>query len=135
MRLEHVGIAVKDIEHALKTFEALLGTAAYKSEHVDSEQVMTHFFDADGIKIELLEATDPDSVIARFVEKRGPGIHHLAFHVDDLAATRTRMEDLGFRVIGDGEKAGADGKRILFLHPKDTGGVLIECCSPTVDSD
>ena len=129
MRLEHVGIAVSNIEDALKTFEALLGTSRYKTEQVESENVVTHFLWADGVKIELLESTDPESAVSRFLEKRGDGIHHLAFHVDDLDLARNKLSSMGFQVIGREAKSGADGKRIFFVHPKDVVGVLIECCT------
>ena len=129
MRLEHIGIAVDDIEQALATFEALLGEAPYKTEEVPSEHVITHFFDVEGTKIELLESTEPESVIARFIERRGAGVHHLAFQVDDLEAVRKTMEEKGFRVLGGSIRDGADGKRVLFLHPRDTAGVLIEYCA------
>lgn len=129
MRLEHVGIAVSNIEDALKTFEDLLGTSRYKTEEVASENVITHFFWADGVKIELLESTHPESVVSRFLNKRGEGVHHLAFSVDDLQFARIKLESLGFRIIGEESKSGADGKRIFFLHPKDAFGVLIECCA------
>jgi len=135
MRLEHIGIAVDDIDRALATFEALLGRAPYKTEEVPSESVITHFFDLDGTKIELLQPMDPESVVARFVARRGGGIHHLAFQVDDLEDVQKTMEAKGFRVLGDGIRQGADGKRVLFLHPKDTAGVLIEYCTSVTSDD
>jgi methylmalonyl-CoA/ethylmalonyl-CoA epimerase len=128
MRLEHIGIAVDDVALALETFEDLLGRSAYKREIVESENVVTHFFEVDGVKIELLEATQDDSPVGRFVQKRGGGIHHLAFQVDDLDSTRRRLEQSGYRILSE-PKPGADGKRIFFLHPADTAGVLVEYCS------
>ena len=129
MQLEHVGIAVKDIDGALRTFEALLGHPPYKVEDVLSESVRTHFFGAGSVKIELLESLDPSSTLARFIEKRGEGLHHLAFIVQDLDATVERMRDRGFEIVGDGITSGADEKKIFFIHPKSTNGVLIECCA------
>ena len=143
MRLEHIGIAVGNIDDAVDTYSRLLENLPYKVERVESEQVDTHFLWADGVKIELLAATSDDSVIHKFIQKRGEGLHHLAFSVDDLSETAERLSRAGFRII-DGEtlgtdntarsyetvgKDGADGKSIFFLHPKDTHGVLIECCS------
>jgi methylmalonyl-CoA/ethylmalonyl-CoA epimerase len=130
MRLEHIGIAVDDIESTVRVFEALLQTQVYKTENVESEDVATHFLALDGTKIELLEATSDESVVARFVDRRGPGVHHLAFHVDDLAGAMERLRASGFRILGDGIRPGADGKEVFFLHPRDTAGVLIEFCSP-----
>ncbi|GMQ83122.1 MAG: methylmalonyl-CoA epimerase [Rhodothermia bacterium] len=129
MRLEHVGIAVRDAEEALKTFEALLGKPRYKVEDVPSESVRTHFFGANGVKIEILESLDPNSPVARFIRKRGEGLHHLAFSVQDLDATIERMRQLGFEIVGDGIRSGADEKRVFFIHPKSANGVLIECCT------
>lgn len=129
MRLEHVGIAVRDVETALETFESLLGSPPYKMEEVESEGVATHFFRAGDVKIELLESMNADSSIARFLENRGEGLHHLAFEVDDLDAARDRLTARGFRLVGNARRPGADGKSIFFLHPKDTAGVLIECCA------
>jgi len=129
MRLEHVGIAVSNIELALKTFEDLLDTSRYKTEKVSSENVITHFLWAGGVKIELLESTHAESAVSRFLKKRGEGIHHLAFSVHDLDLVRNKMTSLGFHIIGEQSQSGADGKRIFFLHPKDAFGVLIECCA------
>lgn len=133
MRLEHIGIAVDDIEATVGIFERLLQTTVYKEENVASEGVVTHFLDVGGTKVELLEATGEESVISRFVERRGPGVHHLAFHVDDLAGTMVLLQERGFRVLGDGIRPGADAKRVFFLHPHDTAGVLIEFCSPVAE--
>jgi methylmalonyl-CoA epimerase len=128
MRLEHVGIAVRDAASTVKILERLFGVAPYRSEIVESEAVRTFFFDADGTKVELLEATGPESPIARHIERRGEGLHHLAFEVADLDAAFQEMADRGFRPLNESPKRGADGKRIFFLHPRDTGGVLVELC-------
>lgn len=129
MKLEHIGIAVDQIDVALQTFEQLIGHAAYKSEHVEGEKVDTHFFSVAGVKLELLSATDEQSVIKRFIEKRREGIHHLAFSVSDLHGAASRLRAAGFEIIGEDEKEGADGKSIFFLHPRMTHGVLIEFCA------
>ena len=126
--LEHIGIAVSDIEASLTHFRTLFGAEPYKTEDVESEGVRTHFFDAGGTKIELLESLHDDSPIARFLEKRGPGLHHLAFRSDDVDADFNRLKEAGYRVLGDKPKPGADGKQIFFVHPSDTAGVLTEFC-------
>lgn len=128
MVLEHIGIAVRDIQTSLKHFEVMFGATPYKMEEVASEGVRTHFFDAGGTKIELLESLHDDSPVARFLEKRGPGLHHLAFRSDDAEADFQRLKEAGYRVLGDGPKQGADGKSIFFVHPGDTEGVLTEFC-------
>jgi len=125
-KLEHIGIAVKSLEESNKLFARLLGKAHYKIEEVASEGVRTSFFDVGGIKIELLEATSNESPIAKFIEKRGEGIHHLAFASDHIEEDIKTLE--GFTPLSDQPKKGADNKRILFLHPKTTNGVLIELC-------
>lgn len=130
MNLEHIGIAVRDINASLEHFRILFGTSPYKTEDVESEGVRTHFFDAGGTKIELLESLRDDSPIARFLEKRGPGLHHLAFSSADAEADAVRLKNAGYRVLGDGPKPGADGKLIFFVHPSDTEGVLMEFCMP-----
>jgi len=127
-KLEHIGIAVRDLEEANKVFSKLLGKPHYKIEEVESEGVRTSFFEIGGIKIELLEATRPDSPIAKFIEKRGEGIHHLAFDVNNLSKQVNLSEENGFQPIGEASKKGADSKMIRFLHPKQTMGVLIELC-------
>jgi methylmalonyl-CoA/ethylmalonyl-CoA epimerase len=127
-KLEHIGIAVKSIDQANKLFSKLLGTTHYKVENVESEGVRTAFFELGGVKIELLESTKPDSAIARFIEKRGEGIHHLAFEVKDISASLNDYVQKGFEVINKEPKKGADNKLISFLHPKLTAGVLIELC-------
>ncbi len=127
-RIEHLGVAVRDADAAVTLYERLFGYRPYKRERVEREGVETVFLDAGGAKLELLEATRPDSPIASFIEKRGPGLHHLAFEVRDLRATMQRLRDAGFRLLGDEPKRGADEKLIAFVHPKDTGGVLVEFC-------
>jgi methylmalonyl-CoA/ethylmalonyl-CoA epimerase len=127
-KLEHIGIAVKDIKMANALFSGLLGRSAYKVEEVESEGVRTSFFEISGLKIELLEATRPDSAIAKFIEKRGEGIHHLAFEVADIDRSLSEYREKGFELINQHPKDGADNKRIAFLHPKSTNGVLVELC-------
>jgi methylmalonyl-CoA/ethylmalonyl-CoA epimerase len=127
-KIEHLGIAVKDLEASNQLFEKLLGVAPYKMEEVASEGVKTSFFKSGPNKIELLEATNSDSAIAKFVEKKGEGIHHIAFAVDDLEAETNRLQDKGFVVLPGFPKNGADNKIVAFLHPKGTNGVLIELC-------
>lgn len=127
-KIEHIGIAVKNLETSNKLFEKLLGVAAYKQEEVESEGVKTSFFMNGPNKIELLEATNPDSPVARFLEKKGEGIHHIAFDVDDIAAEIKRLKEEGFTVLNEEPKKGADNKLVAFLHPKGTNGVLVELC-------
>ena len=127
-KLEHIGIAVKNIDQSNPLFAALLGQDHYKIESVESEGVRTSFFKVGDVKIELLEATTPDSPIARFIEKKGEGIHHLAFSVSDISASIQSYKDQGFHLINEEPKRGADDKMICFLHPKSTAGVLIELC-------
>jgi methylmalonyl-CoA/ethylmalonyl-CoA epimerase len=127
-KLEHIGIAVKNIETANKLFASLLGRNHYKIEEVASEGVRTSFFEVGGVKIELLEATRNDSPIAKFIEKKGEGIHHLAFEVSDIRKCLPEYEKKGFVPLSAVPKKGADNKMICFLHPKSTQGVLIELC-------
>jgi methylmalonyl-CoA/ethylmalonyl-CoA epimerase len=127
-KLEHIGIAVKNIETANKLFASLLGRSHYKIEEVASEGVRTSFFEVGGVKIELLEATRDDSPIAKFIEKKGEGIHHLAFEVSDIRKRLPEYEEKGFVPLSTEPKKGADNKMICFLHPKSTQGVLIELC-------
>ena len=127
-KIEHIGIAVKNIEEANKVYKSLLGQEYYKTEAVESEGVMTSFFSCGESKIELLEGTTPDSPITRFIEKRGEGIHHIAFHVDDIKAETERLKKEGFRVLNEEPKRGADNKWVVFLHPKSSHGVLVELC-------
>ena len=128
LRIEHIGIAVKNLETANKLFAALLGTSSYKEEAVEREKVVTSFFRVGESKIELLEASDPASPIARFIEKRGEGIHHIAFEVDDIRESMRQLKESGFELLSDEPKRGADNKWICFLHPKSTNGVLVEIC-------
>lgn len=127
-KIEHLGIAVKDLEKSEKLFSVLTGAGPYKREEVESEGVITSFFKSGPNKIELLQATRDDSPIAGFIEKRGEGIHHIAFSVDNIEAEMRRLQSEGFRLINEKPKKGADGMLICFLHPKDTNGVLIELC-------
>jgi methylmalonyl-CoA/ethylmalonyl-CoA epimerase len=127
-KLEHIGIAVKDINSANALFSSLLGQNPYKIEEVESEGVRTSFFDVGGVKFELLEATRADSPIAKFIEKRGEGVHHLAFEVADIQKSISEYEQKGFVLINTAPKPGADNKLIAFLHPKSTQGVLVELC-------
>ncbi len=126
--LEHTGIAVKDFAVSIPLFEKLLGTPCYKIETVASEKVATAFFACGGSKIELLQSLDADGVIAKFIEKRGEGTHHLAFLVNDIEAEMERLKSEGFILLNETPKAGADNKLVCFLHPKSTNGVLIELC-------
>jgi methylmalonyl-CoA/ethylmalonyl-CoA epimerase len=125
---EHIGIAVKDLAQANALFAKLLGKTHYKTEAVESENVNTSFFQVGETKIELLEATDPSSAIAKFIEKKGEGIHHIAFEVSDIRAEMQRLQNEGFQLLNQEPKRGADNKLICFLHPKSTSGVLIELC-------
>ncbi|WP_300433718.1 methylmalonyl-CoA epimerase [Christiangramia sp.] len=127
-RIEHIGIAVKDLEAANKTYKAILGAAHYKTETVESEGVSTSFFKIGESKIELLAATNPESPISKFIEKRGEGIHHIAFYVDDIKAEIDRLKKEGFRLLNEQPKPGADNKIVAFMHPKDANGVLVELC-------
>lgn len=127
-KLEHIGIAVKNLEESNALFTRLLGTGPYKTETVEREGVRTSFFLVGNVKIELLEATRPDSAIATFIEKRGEGIHHLAFDVDNVQKKIQDFTAAGFKVLSEKPMAGADNKMIAFLHPKTTHGVLTEIC-------
>ena len=127
-KIEHLGIAVKNIEESLKTFEVLLGAQCYKTEEVLSEGVKTAFIQIGESKIELLQATNPESPIAKYLEKRGPGIHHIAFDVENLQLEIDRLTNEGFTLINRSPKDGADNKLIAFLHPKSTEGILVELC-------
>ena len=126
MQVEHIGIAVKDLEAGNALYARLLGQPHYKIETVDSEYVNTSFFRAGATKIELLEATHPDSTIARFIEKRGEGIHHIALQVDDLDASLDELKQMNVQLIDQRPRIGAEDKRIAFIHPKATGGILVE---------
>ncbi len=127
-KIEHLGIAVKDLAASNELFSKLLNVQPYKTERVESEGVNTSFFRTGETKIELLEATNPDSPIAKFIEKRGEGIHHIAFDVADIHAEVSRLKEEGFIVLNETPKPGADNKLVVFLHPKSTNGVLIELC-------
>ncbi|MEY4962946.1 MAG: methylmalonyl-CoA epimerase [Bacteroidota bacterium] len=127
-KIEHIGIAVKDLEVSNALFEKLFGAPAYKAEVVESEGVTTSFFLNGPNKIELLAATNPESPIAKFIEKKGEGIHHIAFDVEDIVSEIARLQKEGFVVLNETPKKGADNKLVAFLHPKSTNGVLIELC-------
>ncbi len=127
-KIEHIGIAVKDLEAANALYESLLGFAPYKQEVVPSEGVTTSFFQTGDSKVELLMATDPNSPIAKYIEKRGEGLHHLAFAVEDIDREVQRLVKAGFQVLNEQPKPGADNKRVVFLHPKGAHGVLVELC-------
>ncbi len=127
-KIEHIGIAVKSIAASKQLFEKLLGVASYKTESVPTEGVLTEFFAVGENKIELLEATHADSPIARFLEKKGEGIHHIAFAVSDIYAEMQRLQNEGFVLLNAEPKKGADNKLVCFLHPKGTNGVLVELC-------
>ena len=127
-KIEHLGIAVLSLEEGNALYTKLLGVPPYKEEAVESEGVRTSFFKAGPNKIELLEATNPDSPIAKFIEKRGEGLHHIAYAVDDIRAEMQRLSAAGFQLLNEKPKAGADNKWVCFLHPRTTGGTLIELC-------
>lgn len=127
-KIEHLGIAIKSLETSDHLFAKLLGTEPYKKESVEREGVKTSFFQIGESKIELLEATHPDSPIAKFIEKKGEGIHHIAFSVEDIRAEVERLKSEGFVFISEEPKDGADNKLVVFLHPKSTHGVLVELC-------
>ena len=126
--IDHIGIAVANLEEAISTYEALLGTECYKREVVEAQQVDTAFFKTGDSKVELLGATSDDSVIKKYVDKRGEGIHHIAFEVDDILAEMQRLADEGFTLLSDEPSEGADNKLVAFVHPKDNNGVLVELC-------
>jgi methylmalonyl-CoA/ethylmalonyl-CoA epimerase len=128
LKIEHIGIAVKDLNTSNELFKKIFNQAHYKTEEVQSEGVSTSFFQIGENKIELLEATNPDSPIAKFIEKKGEGIHHIAFDVADIRAEMKRLESEGFVLLNQEPKPGADNKLVCFLHPKGTNGVLIELC-------
>jgi methylmalonyl-CoA/ethylmalonyl-CoA epimerase len=125
-KVEHIGIAVKNFSEANSLYYKLLGVEPYKTEYVASEGVNTSFFRAGDTKIELLEATNPDSAIAKFIEKRGEGIHHIAFEVEDIIAEMERLKQNGFILLNEQPKKGADNKLVCFVHPKSANGVLVE---------
>ncbi|MCW8982363.1 MULTISPECIES: methylmalonyl-CoA epimerase [Altibacter] len=127
-KIEHLGIAVKNLSEANDTYSRLLGSTPYKTETVESEGVNTSFFVCGESKIELLEATNPNSPIAKFLEKKGEGIHHVAFYVDNIEAEVKRLKSEGFQVLNETPKRGADNKWVVFVHPKSANGVLVELC-------
>lgn len=127
-KVEHIGIAVKNLANSIPLFEKLLNAPCYKTEMVETEKVNTAFFRQGETKIELLESTDPEGVIARFIEKKGEGLHHIAFDVTDIEAEMKRLQGEGFVLLNDKPKQGADNKLVCFLHPKHTNGVLVELC-------
>lgn len=127
-KIEHLGIAIKNLENSDQLFAKLLGTAPYKQEAVEREGVKTSFFMVGESKIELLEATSPESPIAKFIDKKGEGIHHIAFAVEDIKTEVERLKAEGFVFISEEPKEGADNKLVVFLHPKSTNGVLVELC-------
>jgi methylmalonyl-CoA/ethylmalonyl-CoA epimerase len=132
MKVEHIGVAVKELSSSNSLFAKLLGEENYKEEHVESEGVSTSFFRCGDTKIELLQATHSNSPIAKFIEKRGEGIHHIAFAVDDIYAEMKRLAKAGFTILNPEPQKGADNKIVCFLHPKSTNGVLIELCQEQV---
>lgn len=128
MKIEHIGIAVKSLADSVPLFEKLLNTVCYKTESVEREKVNTAFFQTGESKIELLESTNPNGVISRFIEKKGEGIHHIAFHVENIESEMKRLQTEGFILLNEFPAKGADNKLVCFLHPKTTIGVLIELC-------
>lgn len=132
LKIEHIGIAVRDLAAANSLYEKLLGAPPYKEETVESEGVKTSFFENGPNKIELLEATTTDSAIAKFIEKKGEGIHHIAFAVADIQAEMTRLREAGFTLLNETPKRGADNKWVCFVHPKSANGVLVELCQDIV---
>ncbi|MFY0599235.1 MAG: methylmalonyl-CoA epimerase [Cyclobacteriaceae bacterium] len=132
VRIEHIGIAVKDLKEANNLFAKLFGKNAYKEESVETEGVNTSFFEIGSSKIELLESSHSDGVIGKFITKKGEGIHHIAFEVDDLAVEMERLRQEGFELLNEIPKKGADNKLVCFLHPKSTNGVLVELCQEIV---
>jgi methylmalonyl-CoA/ethylmalonyl-CoA epimerase len=128
MHIDHVGIAVRNLNQAIETYEKILNQKLIKTDRVESEKVETAFFKTGESKVELLGPTDPSSVIQKFVEKKGEGIHHVAFEVDDIHKEMERLKEEGFTLLNEKPKSGADNKLVAFIHPKDNHGVLIELC-------
>lgn len=126
--VEHIGIAVNSLATTIPLFEKLLNSQCYKTEDVESETVKTAFFQTGETKIELLQSTDPDGIISKFINKKGEGIHHIAFEVEDIVAEMKRLKEEGFILLNDSPKKGADNKMVCFIHPKSTNSVLIELC-------
>ena len=131
-KIEHIGIAVKDLSKSIPLFERLLGSSCYKTETVASEQVETAFFLQNGGKIELVQSTQADGVIAKYIDKKGEGMHHIAFEVPDILTEMERLKKEGFTLLNETPKKGADNKLVCFVHPKDSNGVLIELCQTIV---
>ncbi len=127
-KIEHIGIAVKSLENSIPVYEKLLGVSCYKTESVESEKVNTAFFATGPNKIELLESMEADGVISKFIDKKGEGIHHIAFDVEDIKSEMERLKSEGFVLLNETPKKGADNKWVCFVHPKNTNGVLIELC-------
>ena len=128
LKVEHIGIAVKSLQDSVPLFEKLLNIVSYKTETVASENVNTAFFRRGETKIELLESTEADGVISKYIEKKGEGIHHIAFEVEDIVAEMKRLKEEGFILLNEQPKTGADNKLVCFLHPKSSNGVLVELC-------
>ena len=128
LKVEHIGIAVKSLEQAIPVYERLLDTPCYKQEPVESENVNTAFFRQGETKIELMESTIPGGIISRYIQKKGEGLHHIAFETSDIRAEMARLKEQGFVLLNEEPKPGADNKLVCFLHPKNTHGVLIELC-------
>jgi methylmalonyl-CoA/ethylmalonyl-CoA epimerase len=128
LKIEHIGIAVRELSISVPLFEKLLNSQCYKTETVDSEKVNTAFFQKGETKIELMESTDPEGVIAKFIERKGEGMHHIAFDVEDIYAEMERLKAEGFVLLNEKPKDGADNKLVCFLHPKGTNGILVELC-------
>ena len=135
LKLEHIGIAVNDLSSSVPLFEKLLNSQCYKKENVEGEKVVTAFFRSGATKVELLESSDPEGVIAKFISKKGEGLHHLAFEVEDIYEEIKRLKQEGFTLLSDAPKAGADNKLVVFLHPKSCGGVLVELVQEIADAD
>ena len=131
-KVEHIGIAVKDLKTSIPLFEALLDSTCYKTEKVESEQVETAFFLQNGGKIELVQSLESSGVIAKFIDKKGEGMHHIAFEVADIEAEMARLKGEGFQLLNETPKKGADNKLVCFVHPKDSNGVLIELCQTII---
>jgi methylmalonyl-CoA/ethylmalonyl-CoA epimerase len=130
-KIEHIGIAVEDLEKSNELFARLLGKEQYKTESVEGEGVETSFFQVGDTKVELLQATRPDSPIAKYLEKKSEGVHHIAFDVEDIHAEIKRLKEAGFEILNETPKQGADNKIVVFLHPRSTNGVLVELCQDT----
>ncbi|MDG1278311.1 MAG: methylmalonyl-CoA epimerase [Algoriphagus sp.] len=127
-KIEHIGIAVADLEKSNELFKKLLGKAHFKTEKVEGEGVDTSFFQVGETKVELLQATRPDSPIAKFIDRKSEGVHHIAFDVEDIMAEVVRLKEAGFEILNETPKEGADNKLVVFLHPRSTNGVLVELC-------